>query len=757
MRERVGVLDSYYLGEALKGSAQKLGERCGMAAIVMLSKRYAECAGAPEEDQHSYIWRSAIEDHEQNTHKEGFRTALVDALRDAALGIANESSEEARESTKSLLQSPYPTLVRIGIYVCGERYGNIGTVFWECLRPEWFVGIPYWHELFWFIKNAFSKFSAAERAWFLLSVEEARGDWKDESRREELDESHRRDLLYPAVGLGDAEIDAKYQNLVERRGPVREHPDLHMYSTSGWVGERSPVASDELVLMSDEELLALMRSFVPDPKAWDGPTYRGFASSLTAAVRASDDGFATRIPMFLDMPRPYQQGLLRGLKERWADDKRDIDWGAALSLMRSIVQADAFQTDLNVVASAGWEPSVHSVVSDISDLIKAGSSSIDRPMESDVYAKSVEILQLMLLVTKPTEASESKDAVSHAINSPRGRALEALINVALAMRRHEVERQQDSGHAWAMVAPILNRELGMSEFGRNADFAALAGMYCSNLHYLNAQWVENNFDRLFSKASESAWNCAAQGFAYQRHLYAWLYEKLIEGGHLRRMVFTDGLSDSVADKALQFLGLAYLEGLEKLEQNGLLSELVAAAKTKELSQLCWFFWTLRGSQERSASRGTRILEFWNRVSAAIRESGTTKSELQSALNLLAVFIDEVTPEVKLMWMEAAPYAQVSYHGYILVEHLARLATTYPEAVVAVFRAALSGFLPDHQHEDVIRCVTRLAEAGRIDDAEWLCNEYAAQGSMMLKDTYEALRASQRSRIAASTDSGATGT
>jgi len=76
MRERVGVLDSYHLGEALKGSALKLGERCGMAAIGMLSRRYAECVGAPGDDQHSYIWRSAIEDHEQDAHKDSFRTVL---------------------------------------------------------------------------------------------------------------------------------------------------------------------------------------------------------------------------------------------------------------------------------------------------------------------------------------------------------------------------------------------------------------------------------------------------------------------------------------------------------------------------------------------------------------------------------------------------------------------------------------------------------------------------------------------------------
>lgn len=744
MLDRVGVLDNYHLENALKDSAQKLGERCGRAAIELLSQRYAECIEASE-DIHSYVWRSAIEDHEQDAHKDSYRTVLVDALRDAMLGITKEHTEEALESTKNLLQSPYPTLVRIGIYVCGERYGNVGSVFWEHLKPEWFVERLYWHELFWFIKKAFPRFSAAERAQFLTVVENAQGNWKEKSQQTEWDESHRRDLLYPAVGHGDAEIDAKYQTLVERRGAVREHPDFHMYSTSDWVGERSPVASEDIVRMSDVDLLTEMRNFVPDSRAWDGPTYRGFASSLSAAVRASSDGFASRIPMFLDVARAYQHGLLQGLKERWTDDKRDIDWRAALSFIRSIVQADAFQTDLSAEDSSGWEPTVHWVISDIADLLKAASASPDRSIALDVHAESVDIIRLILLVTMPTDAEESKDAVSHAINSPRGRIIEVLINTALAMRRQEVEKQQNIGCMWAIVEPILDQELRTSESGQNADFATLAGMYCANMHYLNAQWVEDNFDRIFSKSNNFAWNCAAQGFAYQRHLYEWLYKKLKAGGHQRRMVFTEALPESVTEKALQFLGLAYVDELEQLDQDGLLSELITTLKANQLITLCWFFWTLRSSKVRTSSREKRILEFWKRVSKAIRESGTTQPELQSALNLLAEFIYEVTPDIKQIWIEAAPHAQIKHHGYILVEHLARLASTYPEAVLAVYQSALSGFLPDYQQEEIIRCVKQLAEVGYVDEAEALCNEYAAKGSMLLKDTYEAIRASQRAR------------
>lgn len=75
----------------------------------------------------------------------------------------------------------------------------------------------------------------------------------------------------------------------------------------------------------------------------------------------------------------------------------------------------------------------------------------------------------------------------------------------------------------------------------------------------------------------------------------------------------------------------------------------------------------------------------------------------------------------------------------MVEQLVRLVTKHPEAVARVFRAALEGFVPSYKSEDIIRCVEKLAELGRIEDAGWICNEYAVNGSTLLKGTYEVLR------------------
>lgn len=743
MSDKAGVLDSNRLGDVLKASARKLGERCGAAAVSMLAGRLTEYIGSVGDDQHSYIWRSAIEDHEQDAHKDDMRTVLVDAVRDAALGATSTSSADALTVAKALLQSPYPTLTRVGIHICGEHYGSVGEAFWECAKENLFIDVLYWHEVYWFVKKAFSRFSAAERSQFLAFVDRLEGDWSAESQQQELDETHRRDLLHPAFGQGDKEVDEKYQALVERWGPVRDHPDFHYYTTAGWVGDRSPVASDVLVGMSDEELVSFLKNFVPDGRSLEGPTYRGVASSISAAVRASEDGFAQRIGLFTDLARPYQHGLLRGLKERWSEDKRDINWPATLSLLQAIVCSPAFKADLDADQPEGWEPSVHWVVSDIADLLKAASGT-ERSLPIELRKSCLEVLRQVLGVTIPVEADGSTDAVSHAINSSRGRALESFIHLALAMRREEVAAKSDAGETWAEVGPVFDTELASSESGRNADFAALSGMYCANFHFINSQWTEANFDRLFPSSNEAAWKCAAQGFAYQRHLYDWLFNKLVAGGHLRRMVYAEGLPDQVAEKALQFLGLAYLEGIESLDGGGLLSELVDGLRVNMLSQLSWFFWTLRGKGE-SSPRAPKILAFWLKVAERVRSTGAEMPELQSALSQLAAFVQEPTPPVVEILVEAAPHAQIRHHGYMLLENLARLVSRYPKEVAIIFRAAMSGFLPDYRKEDVIRCVKGLADAGEFEEAEWICNAYADGGSTLLKETYDSLRAQQKTR------------
>jgi hypothetical protein len=276
------------------------------------SHSFRRCLGSPGADRYSYVTRSAIEEHEQDSYR---RLPACPHRRDARCSIERTGAiESAAAAVRDLLPVSFG-IVRVGLYVCGEHYGIVGNVFWEQLRPEWFWRIVYWHELFELVKKTFSKFSASDRTTFLRVVRELKGEWNVPEEQDKLDDCQRRDVLHAAAGQRDGEVDAEYDRLVRLCGPVRERIDFHAYHTSGWVGERTPVSSDALASMSSEALGSLLRDFAPAQNAWDAPTYRGFADALSAAVRARTTHY--RPTASLLMPGPYQHGLLR-VWGRWA-------------------------------------------------------------------------------------------------------------------------------------------------------------------------------------------------------------------------------------------------------------------------------------------------------------------------------------------------------------------------------------------------------------------------------------------------------
>lgn len=739
--ELTSVVNLNRLKDSIGPSAMRLGQRLGVEAVSLFVGRLAQCLESPAKDRHSYIWRSAIEDHEQDSSDHSVQSTFVDLVRDSALGAISEGNPEVASAVvKLLLNSELVTVVRIGLYVCGEHYGPpaVSTAFWESFKPEWLSDVEYWHETYWLVKKAFSRFNAAERNRFLEAVNSLRKLGPDGALSDEVDVEQRRDILGAAAGNGDAEIDGMYGELVKRLGEPRSHPDFHTYmEASGWLGEHSPLTTESLLAMADDELFAYLRSFKPEHTRWDGPTFRGLASQLAAAVRASEDGFSKRTARFVEMPRPYQHGLLSGLRDRLTQDKREIDWDATVGLIESIVGSPGFQVDANAPVPDGFEPNTQWVIGDIAMLVKSGVQGDKLPVE--LVVRLVNALIKVLEVTPSTSPNDVDDAVSHAINSSRGKTLEALITTSMAVGRVGA----DPAFAWSLVEGRFNAELAASEVGQNGDFASLAGMYCPGLHFLNPQWVEDNFDRIFSKSNDSAWRCAAHGFSYQTQVYKWLYRKLTDGGHLERMVAGDAVPKNAHEKAVQFVAVAYLNGDEPLTGTGLLATFITEIRAQELSKICWFFWTLRGKNGAPSPHSPKILEFWQRVAQVIRDRGLAYPELQSDLSYLAPFVAKLEPPIVQVWSEAAPFADVKHHGHILLEYLAAHVKESPDEVAHIFDVALKGFRPVFQEEDLVAIVKGLAEAGRVDKAQAYCHQYGQLTPPMLKTLYEELRAAER--------------
>src|SRR5690606_35628064 len=128
-----------------------------------------------------------------------------------------------------------------------------------------------------------------------------------------------------------------------------------------------------------------------------------------------------------------------------------------------------------------------------------------------------------------------------------------------------------------------------------------------------------------------------------------LYTRLRAGGHLGRMLTDESLPDSVTDKALQFIMLAYLAGREPLagEDAGLIDRIVQEMKPDVTSRLCWFVWTIHESLD-DAQRD-RVRKFWLAASARIDGHEDEYRIPLSGLNLLASTIQCLNEDLVRAW------------------------------------------------------------------------------------------------------------
>ena len=83
------------------------------------------------------------------------------------------------------------------------------------------------------------------------------------------------------------------------------------------------------------------------------------------------------------------------------------------------------------------------------------------------------------------------DAVSVAINSPRGRCIEGLVNLTFRSCRLAHKEHGNHTQAWNQYESIYGAELKRSQQGEY-EFATLVAMYLPNFNYMSNDWVRSH-------------------------------------------------------------------------------------------------------------------------------------------------------------------------------------------------------------------------------------------------------------------------
>lgn len=697
-RKPVLLIEEYHANKLFRNQSKRIGEVLERSGLSIFKARIEEILETYEKDKYSVIWRPAIEDHDQNKYRHDAINIMITAFREALSGYIERKAyapTEVCEYISELLKHRFKIFQRIGIHAIGAYFDVLRGLASRLIDPIYFTS-QYRHEMFHFLRVNFSKFEESNKSNVLqiidsLSVED--GD-SEEIRTKRI--SYEKLIWLAAIKRhGYERADELYSQNYSISGHTPEHPDFSFFMEVGWVGEISPYKADELLSRGVDELVELLESF-KEQGGWKTPTVRGLAEELKHAVKNNPDYFKGNLPKFMPVNLGYIYEIIQAYKELWSEKGYD-NWSELLDFCIIVINREGFWSEKDNERTASSDANRSWIVGAIGDLLRAGTASDEKAFEPPLLPKAKTLLLSLLEKQESVEFESGCDAMSVSINSAKGKCIEALVNFALRSCRLANKEKGKHDETWKELEPIFERELSQTRDG-NYEFITLFANYLPNFLYLSPDWTLTHLSQIFSLVNRKQWLCAMQGYAYVGTVYPDIYRFMKKGGHFLEALNASELKEETKKKVIQNIVISYIQGEELFEDKmSLINVLLDRWNAEEINEIIWFIWTLRNHEE---SLCNKVLSLWGELKKRIIGKEEDNRNILSALCLWSSFILEITADALSLLKQAAPYAEIEHHSYIVVEELKRLVDRYPIEVAEVFISMLQKFAPTYAEEDI---------------------------------------------------------
>jgi hypothetical protein len=701
--EPVLAADPYWVNAVLQAHAGRFGRRAGLEATKVLASALGDAFSKGGRAKWSYLFRSAVEEHTQNRHGPNVDNCLVSGLREVLLAFAAEAPGSAREVTANLLSSDSEIVRRVALFVVDQRWGTLGDLYAQVLSDGLFQA-GHTHELFGLLKHRFDDFSPELRERTVSTILSLRIEAGQES--DELSKHAQARWLAALAASRDAKVQKAIAQL-DKGLNVGPHPEFLTYSTVGWRTPASPFEPSSLVAAAESGALARSLDTFAESGEWDAPSKRGLARGLEVAVEGSPTVFLRRLSDLTTSDAVYQAAVLRAFRTMWVGAQDSLDWSQAwpaiLRFSAALIADDAWarlEKD-----SAGRSE----LVSEIGHLIEAGTRRDDHAFDAELLDVSKGVLERLLGSVKGIE-KPSADPMTQAINSPRGRVLEALFNQVLRVCRLADAKRNAHDVEWAVYKDLFDREVSLIET-RNYEFSTLAAAYLANIEYIDELWVAKNFESLFPLRKPDHLRCAVSGLAYgtpTRRTQEWL----VRSGTLETAVDLYEASDIPGERIIERIVLGFLWGLDDLSSTAMTKVL---SNSHRVLRAAWFVGTTREGIVESGIQA-KVVALMKAINDALGD--------HEALPLMVWALAGAGTEEKSLWFAAARALREARHSFEFYSELARLAETEPSSALEILDVALKSDDEFYDFEDTVsKLLRQLAASWSKPDVQKFCDRH----------------------------------
>jgi len=478
-------------------------------------------------DDYSYSWRPAIEDHDQNSRHGDIKDFLVEALRDGAVQLVRENPDEIASVVGSFEVRGWFVFQRLALHVLAvfpERAPDL--VLQRICCKEIFENWHIRHEYSLLVKAAFDKVPLESQrevmAWIEAGPDAESVEWTMSAIRQR----HQREpndgdiehfkMIWQArhyALFGDALPEpwkSEYSRLVTELGREPKHADFAISRSFRWGGPGSPKSADELRQMDSHELITFLQNWEPPEDAnrlSDGwQDCEGLGRTLSQAVAAAPEGFASQAERFTDGAPDYVPSVMTGLRDA-AKQGKSFDWPPVLRMCRWVV--DQRESDQTGAEGDPWEvPNWRWAKMTVLDLLEAGFGEGDAALPIRLRRDVWNTLHPLTIDPNPTREYEAEHSGGRmgpselSSDTVRSRALHAVMRYALWVRRH-LESRPDGDACTAHgfeemleVRDVLDAHLDVAA-EQSLAVRAVYGFWFPWIKLLDCDWASAHVDAMF--------------------------------------------------------------------------------------------------------------------------------------------------------------------------------------------------------------------------------------------------------------------
>ncbi|MDN5278632.1 MAG: hypothetical protein PWR01_2597 [Clostridiales bacterium] len=714
-------LRSHSIKDFIEKTSCKLGEVMGLEAVELIQAAVEKAVKFDKSDGYSYLWRPAIENHAQNLMHDEPKKLLLVALRDCLAGLFKHGKAEFEVYLSSMFRSKLQIIRRLSVYLCSEYFDSLSPALrFKPVRKTFFI-FQFKHELWHYLNKNFKKFTDAQKQKVLVIIGEAHS--ANTSKKVERKAKAYRQLEWLSAIKDDKCAKTLYNKTLKVAGSEPDHPDFSTYFTHGWAGYSSDISLEEMKSMDSNQLIERLNSYQVTRTTFDGPTLEGLVKEFGAFIKTQPKDFLSKLTLFKSLKPVFLCELLNAFKELLAKNAiPELDWsdagGKLIGFCNSVIKPASFwqqsQTERNMSDR---------FVSAICELLNSFFANLSDERFINLIEPAKKLLVAILKRQPGAAYKEDSDAMSLAINNPRGHCFRALIDLAVYAKRHSLKKD-----SWSIFEPVFEREL-KSPDQTSYDFITILTADLEKFRYLSESWVVANLGDIFDRSNHIRWLCAIKGYSYCNRVYQTVYEFLKEQKTLLYALNEPNLERLAKENIVHKIAIAYLSGLDTLEDKNSLIRAVLCRKRRD--ELLSLMWLVSQHEDKKDKLWDKILRLWHEINHGLDLQQADDRVVASSLCLWLKFLETIEKDTLGLILTVIPYADEDFNSYLVLEQIARISNNQPSEAAEIWLKMLEKSEAAYPEEAILTALKNIIRNGRVGErsANAICSEYIKKGNL----------------------------